>query len=260
MSDPRSLADRVAPMFAHARKGALRALDVVFPPACLACRSATDSHFALCANCWTHVRFIERPYCERLGTPFDHDLGQPGLVSPQAMADPPVYGRARAAVRYDDGPARLLIARLKFYDRLELARPIGGWMARAGADLLNEADLLVPVPMHRLRLIRRRYNQAALLARAISQETGIPVLAQALTRKKPTVPQVGLSRTQRMANMQGAMLVPEDQAFSVAGRAIVLIDDVMTSGATANAAARALLRAGARSVDVLVFARVVTSG
>jgi ComF family protein len=142
-------------------------------------------------------------------------------------------------------------------DRLELARSMGAWMARAGDELLTEADVLIPVPLHRGRLARRRFNQAALLARSVSDRSGVPLDAFALTRVKPTPPQVGLTRTQRAANMQGAFRVLAETRGHVEGKAVVLIDDVMTSGATINAAARALLRGGARRVDVLVFARVV---
>jgi ComF family protein len=175
------------------------------------------------------------------------------------MADPPVFGRARAVVRYDDGPARRLVHRLKYSDRLELARPMGAWMARAGAEVLAEADLVVPVPLHRFRLMSRRFNQAAALAHCVSKASAVPVDAQALVRLKQTPPQVGLSRAQRAANVQGAFRVPEEAKTRIFGTKIVLIDDVLTSGATANAASRALLRGGAKGVDVLVFARVVTS-
>jgi ComF family protein len=236
-----------------------RGLDVLYPPACLACRKATAAHYALCSDCWGEMRFIERPYCERLGTPFAQDLRTPGLISPEAMAEPPVFRRARAAVRYDDGPARRLVHRLKYSDRLELARPMGSWMARAGAEILAEADLIVPVPLHRLRLISRRFNQAAALARCVSKASAVPVDAQALLRVKQTPPQVGLSRPQRAGNVQGAFRVPDEAKPRLFGTRIVLVDDVLTSGATANAASRALLRGGAKSVDVLVFARVVTS-
>jgi ComF family protein len=206
------------------------------------------------------MRFIERPFCERLGTPFDIDLGQSGLLSPDAIANPPVFSRARSVVRFDDGPARLIVHRLKYYDRLEIARPVGRWMARAGAELLDEADVLAPVPMHRLRLVSRRHNQAAVLAQAISRDTGVPTAMRALERVKPTPPQVGLSRAQRAANMQGAFRASEEGKLAALDRRVVLVDDVMTSGATVNAAARALLRAGAKRVDVLTFARVVTGG
>lgn len=258
------LADRLRPVLeplaAAARKAGAHALDLVYPPVCMACRRATSAHFGLCPDCWTKMRFIEKPYCERLGTPFDVDLGQPGLLSPEAIANPPVFSRARSVVRFDDGPARLIVHRLKYYDRLEVARPVGRWMARAGAELLDDADLLAPVPMHRLRLLGRKHNQAALLCEAISRQTGVPAAMRALERVKATPPQVGLSRAQRATNLQGAFRVGEAGKLAVLDRKIVLVDDVMTSGATANAAARVLLRAGAKRVDALTFARVVTGG
>jgi ComF family protein len=231
------------------------ALDSLYPPTCLACRAATDRHGALCPRCWRAMRFIERPFCERLGTPFEHDLGQ-GLISPQAMADPPAFGRARAVARFEDGPARTLVHRLKYSDRAEVARPMATWMARAGADILAGADLLAPVPLHALRLWRRRFNQAAALTAEISRQTGKPCDLSALRRIKATRSQVGLSRAQRAENVQGAFRIAE--GAGVRGLNVVLVDDVLTSGATANAATRALLRAGATRVDVLVFARVVT--
>jgi len=123
-----------------------RAADLVFPPACLGCRQATQTHASLCAACRSKVRFIERPFCERLGVPFPVDLGNEGLLSPEAVADPPVYARARAVAHFEDGPVRDLLHRLKYGDRMELAKPLGAWMARAGTELLVDADLIVPVP------------------------------------------------------------------------------------------------------------------
>jgi ComF family protein len=231
------------------------ALDALFPPICLACRAATGAHGALCPACWRAMRFIERPFCERLGTPFEQDLGE-GLLSPQAIADPPVFRRARAVARFEDGPARRLVHRLKYSDRGDLARPLGAWMARAGADVLAEADVIVPVPLHRLRLWRRRFNQAAALAQGVAAASGKRFEPRWLERVKPTRSQVGLTREQRAQNMQGAFRVAP--AAPLRGARVVLIDDVLTSGATANAAARALLRGGAAEVDLIVFARVVT--
>ena len=240
------------PLSAVARLG----LSLLYPPSCLACYAATSAPDTLCTACWRQVRFIERPYCERLGTPFAQDLG-PGLLSPEAMADPPVWARARAVAGFDEGPARQLVYRLKYYDRMEIARPLGRWMARAGVELLEEADLLIPIPLHRVRLAHRRFNQSMALAATISQSCGVPVEAFALERARRSPPQVGLSRIQRAANVQGAFKVPQDRRHLVEGRRIVLIDDVLTSGATSNAAARVLLRAGAAQVDLLVFARVI---
>jgi ComF family protein len=232
------------------------AADLVFPPACLNCRQATDVAGSLCAACWGKVRFIERPFCERLGTPFAADLGAEGLLSPEAVANPPVYARARAVAGFDDGPVRQLLHKLKYSDRMELAKPLGAWMARAGGELLVDADLLVPIPLHPHRLMERRFNQANALAQAVSAASGVRADPFALIRVKPTASQVGLSRPQRALNLQGAFRVPEEMAGQVEGRAIVLVDDVMTTGATLNAAARALLRAKAKRVDVLVFALV----
>ena len=238
------------------RRAGAGLLDVVYPPHCMACRAPIQGQRGLCAACWGGMRLIERPYCERLGTPFAQDLG-PGLVSPAAIAHPPAYGRARAVACFDDGPVRSLIHNLKYGDRPDYARVLGRWMARAGGDLLADADCIVPVPLHRSRLWTRRYNQAALLAQAVGRVAGSPVLLQALERVKATASQVGLTRSARAANIQGAFRVAVPSP--VQGARVVLVDDVLTTGSTANAAARMLLRGGAASVDLLVFAQVVTT-
>jgi ComF family protein len=233
-------------------------LSLVYPPACVACGAATDRAQALCAECWSGITFIERPYCERLGTPFAVDIGGP-LFSPAAIADPPVFQRARAVAAYD-GAARLLVHRMKYNDRLDLAETLGCMMTRAGAELLAEADIIVPVPLHRWRLWRRRFNQAMVLARIVSRESGVPCDYTLLRRVKRTRSQVGLTRTQRRDNLQGAFRVSDEARILLKDLRVVLIDDVLTTGSTANAAARALLRGGAKTVDVLSFARVVTEG
>jgi ComF family protein len=230
------------------------ALDVALPTLCPACRELVRGE-GLCAACWSKLAPIAPPYCERLGIPFAYDLG-PGVLSMQAIADPPAYQRARAAVRYDD-VARAMVHALKYGDRHDLAPIMGRWMARAGDTLLADADALVPVPLHWRRLWARRFNQSALLALGISNESGVTVADSALKRIKATAQQVGLSQKERALNVQGAFRVPVQSRAVVAGRRLVLIDDVLTSGATMDACARALLRAGAASVDVLVFARVV---
>jgi ComF family protein len=241
-------------------RGGLRAvlrqtLDAALPPLCPSCRDPLGDGVGLCAACWSKLSFIEPPYCARLGIPFTYDPG-PGLLSMEAIASPPAYDRARAAVRYDD-IARALVLSFKYGDRLDLAPMMGRWMARAGRELLAGADALLPVPLHWRRLWSRRFNQSAALAGSISQGCGVPVLHEALKRVRATPQQVGLSKTERADNVQGAFRVPADRKAQVAGRRLVLIDDVLTSGATADTCARALLRAGAAHVDVLVFARVV---
>jgi ComF family protein len=234
-----------------------QALEILYPSSCPICFSAVQEDGFLCTECWNKTPFIERPYCERSGVPFEHDLGD-GLLSPDVIANPPVWNKARAVARYEDGPARQLVHRLKYGDRLELARNMGAWMARAGAEVLDGAHVLVPIPLHRRRLFSRRFNQAAALADAVSKVCGVPADPLALARVKATVPQVGLTRAQRADNVQGAFRAPEEARPRIVGRRVVLIDDVMTSGATANACARVLLRAGAEQVNLLVFARVVT--
>ncbi|HEV2564017.1 MAG TPA: ComF family protein [Microvirga sp.] len=250
---------RPIPWSARLRNGAREAwrstLGLIYPPTCIACQAATGEPHALCAACWSQIRFIERPFCERLGTPFTVDLGRP-LVSPAAMADPPVFGRARAVAEYD-GTASLLVHRLKYNDRLELARALGRMMARAGAELLADADVIVPVPLHGWRLWRRRFNQAMALAKTVSAESGVACDPFLLARIKHTRRQVGLTKAQRQENLQGAFRVPLEAKARLVGKRVLLIDDVLTTGATANAASRALLRGGAASVDILAFARVV---
>jgi ComF family protein len=231
-------------------------VELVYPPGCVACGAATGEPHALCARCWSGLSFIERPFCERLGTPFAVDHG-PGLLSPAAIADPPVFQRARAVARYDE-TTRAVVHRLKYGDRPELARALGAMMARAGAELLAEADVIVPVPLHRFRLWRRRFNQAMILAQALGRRGGIPCDPFLLARVRPTRAQVGLTKAQRRENLQGAFRVPLDAKPRLMGKRVLLVDDVLTTGSTANACARALLRGGAASVDVLAFARVVT--
>ena len=231
-----------------------RSLNVALPRLCPSCRDLVADN-GLCPLCWSKVAFIAPPYCPRLGIPFAYDPG-PGILSMQAIADPPAFARARAAVRYDD-VARALVHAFKYGDRLDLAPLLGGWMARAGAELLDGADALVPVPLHWRRLWTRRFNQSAALAAAISRHCGVAVAHGALRRVKATQQQVGLSRSERAGNVQGAFRVAPGAKAEIAGRRLILIDDVLTSGATADACARALMRAGAAQVDVLVLARVV---
>jgi ComF family protein len=230
------------------------ALDIALPTLCVACREPVNGE-GVCANCWAKLSFIAPPLCPRLGIPFVYDPG-PGLLSMEAISDPPAYGRARAAVRYDD-VARTLVHALKYQDRTDLAPAMGRWMARAGRELIEQSDALIPVPLHWRRGWSRRFNQSGALARVIERQTGVKLLSEVLRRVRPTLQQIGLSRPQRASNVQGAFKVAAERQSEIQGRRVVLVDDVLTSGATVDACARALLRAKAASVDVLVFARVV---
>jgi ComF family protein len=234
---------------------ARRLIDLALPSQCLACHAPVAEMGTLCPTCWSRLKLIERPYCERLGIPFAYDLG-PGALSAEAIADPPPFDRARAVAVYDD-VARRLVHGLKYRDRLELARWMAGWMARAGTQVIDAADIVVPVPLHRRRLWWRRYNQSALLVRALAETAGKPLASDALIRIRATAQQVGLTAEERDRNVRGAFRVTAAGKRAIAGRRVLLVDDVYTTGATVKAGTRALLRAGAAAVDVLVFARVV---
>jgi ComF family protein len=229
--------------------------DLVLPPQCLSCARRVGAEGGLCPACWSSFRLIERPYCAQLGIPFAYDLGA-GALSAEAIADPPPFERCRAVAAFDE-VARNLVHGLKYRDRLDLAAWMADWMARAGRELIDAADVVVPVPLHPRRLWWRRFNQSASLARAVAERAEKPLVTTALCRIRPTPQQVGLTANERDLNVRGAFKVLENQRPMVAGRRVLLVDDVYTTGATVKAATRALTRAGAASVDVLVFARVV---
>ncbi len=231
-------------------------LDLLLPPQCICCDAPVDVQGQLCAACFRRTDFLTEQCCARCGVPFTAAAqGDAAALCPSCHASPPLFGRARAALRYD-AQGRQLILPLKHADRPELAAMLAPHMARAGAVLLRHADLLVPVPLHRLRLFKRRYNQAALLAAAIARIAGIPVMLDLLVRRRATVSLDTKSPAERAAAVHDAFALRPKRAALLAGRSVVLIDDVMTSGATANACTSALLAGGARRVDVLVAARV----
>jgi len=229
-------------------------VDLVTPSLCLICDGAVEEPASLCVGCWTKLRHLDEPVCNMLGTPFAYDQGEASL-SAEALADPPAWDRARAAVTFNDDGARLVHA-LKYRDRPEAGLLMARMMARAGRLLLSEADVVLPVPLHVFRLWQRRFNQSAYLAQQLSQLTGTPWRHDVLTRRRRTRAQVGLDQTERRRNVRNAFLVSPGQEAVVWGKAVLLVDDVRTTGATAEACALALRAAGAARVDLLTFALV----
>jgi ComF family protein len=244
------------------RAGLSGVVSWIVPPVCIACRRALGGHDALCAACWSQIAFIRAPLCDRLGLPlpFGGGAGET-LISAAAAAEPPVYDRARAVGVFErDGVLQRLIHALKYHDRHDGRRLFTRWLQEAGRELLADADLIVPIPLSRWRLLRRQFNQSAILAQGLSRASGIPWQARTLVRTRSTPPQVGLTSQQRRLNVRGAFAVPGRARRHVQGRSLLLIDDVITTGATVEAATRALKAAGAARVDVLALGLVTEPG
>ncbi|WP_082347670.1 ComF family protein [Rhizobium sp. AAP116] len=250
------LVQKSASVSRHHAGSALRGLfHLIYPPACAHCHARVASHHALCAQCWGDMRLIDKPYCPVLGLPFAHDPGE-GMVSPQAIAHPPVFDRLRS-VALHEGVARHLVHDLKYRDRVDLAPMMAGWMLRAASVEIAACDAIVCVPLHRMRIFRRMFNQSAELARHVARQSGKPFFAEVLLRRKRTQQQVGLTANQRSLNVRGAFGVPAGLEDLVFGKRLVLVDDVYTTGATVSAATTALKKAGAQDVTVLTFARAL---
>ena len=240
------------------------ALDTLLPPQCLACDALVSDPGTLCHACWDGAAFISAPICAACGATFEFDHG-PAALCGACLRDRPRIDRARAVFVYND-VSRNLATGLKYRDRTHVAPALGGWLARAGRELLRDADLIAPVPLHRGRLWRRRFNQSALLAQAVvrSRVHGNPDSAgrepvlclNLLARVRATPSQGGLNAAERRRNVRGAFSVDARQRQRAAGARILLVDDVLTTGATLGACADVLLDSGAAAVDALVLARV----
>lgn len=235
------------------RRAGIALLDSLLPPHCLTCDSPVDAQGSLCAACFGRLSFVTAPLCARCGVPFPH--AGAGPLCPGCEARPPAFAAARAALRYDAG-SQTLILPFKHADRTALAGPLARHMARAGAALLARAEVVAPVPLHWRRLLARRYNQAALLSARLARGAGLPHIPDLLRRIRPTPALGDRGAAERAALLDGAFAVSRRGAARIAGRRVLLVDDVMTSGATADACARALLAAGAAAVEVLAAARV----
>ncbi len=246
-----SVANSVGPAVAAAVGGLLNA---VLPPRCLGCGVDVAEPGALCAACWDGLAFLSDPQCDRCGLPFETVPAQ-GALCGACAARPPSFDRARAVFIYDDA-SRDLILGFKHGDRTDAAPGLGRWLCRAGGDLIADADLIAPVPLHPWRLVRRRYNQSALLVRAVARQTGVVAVCDLLRRDRATPSQGGLGAAARRRNVASAFSVPARHRGALAGRRVLLVDDVLTTGATVESCARSLVGAGAAAVDVLTVARV----
>ena len=232
------------------------ALNLLFPPLCMSCREQVGVAGSLCAHCWQKIQFLDGPCCACCGLPFEFDPGE-GTLCAACHARPPIFDTARAVMRYDDGSKGPILA-LKHADRLDHVPGLARWLLRSGRALMDETDVIVPVPLHRRRLWTRRYNQAAELARALARLGGKPARLRLLQRVKQTPSQGEMpSARARRRNVQGAFMIGAKSQPLIQGKIVLLIDDVLTTGATVEACARTLKRAGARKVHVLALARVV---
>lgn len=238
------------------KMAARRALDLVLPPVALeaAPGAMAVQSAGMGAEAWSRVTFIDAPFCDRCGAPFEYDLGD-AVSCAACLARPPAFDHARAACLYDEH-SRDLILKLKHADRTDLSRLFARWLGRAAADIIGQADGIAPVPLHRWRLLRRRYNQAAEIARPLARASGVAYWPDVLVRSRDTGSQGGRSASGRRRNVVSAFSVPARWRPRIQGRRILLVDDVLTTGATAESCARALKRAGAARVDVAVIARV----
>ena len=231
-------------------------VDAVLPPRCLACGETVSEPDSLCGRCWSSITFFAPPYCSICGLPFPYPMGE-GAVCASCARERVSWDRARAVMRYDKNSRRLVLS-LKHGDRTHLARALGLWMHRAGGEILDGADLIFPVPLHWTRLFTRRYNQAGLLAHAIRAAGGPPVAPDWLVRRRRTPSQGRLGSLARARNVRGAFQLRPGR--SVHGKRVVIIDDVLTTGATVEECARVLRRAGAEWVGVLTLARALRAG
>lgn len=232
-----------------------RIIDWVLPPRCVVSGEIVDRQGALSSEVWSAINFISDPFCEICGVPFDF-LVDGKSICPSCQTHPPLFRRARSAVVYDDH-SRDLILRFKHADQTHMVHSFLPWMLRSGETLIKDTDVIMPVPLHRFRLLRRRYNQAALLAQILERNTGLPCLYDGLQRHKPTPTQGHLNYRQRKQNVKGAFAIRPSAKTEIAGKSVLLIDDVHTSGATIRECTKVLLANGASSVDILTLARVV---
>ena len=235
-----------------------KAVDFIMPPRCIVTGDIVDAQGMISPAAWGALNFISDPQCHRCGFPFDFDDGQAreGNICAACMKEPPVFNKARSALVYDDA-SRNVILSFKHADQTLSVPSFIPWLNRAGSEVLASADYLVPVPLHRWRLLRRRFNQSGLIAQYLSRDTKIPALLDCLSRTRATVTQGHLHADQRKKNVKNAFAVHPKHIDRIKNKHLVLIDDVYTTGSTVSECAKVLLKAGAASVNILTLARVV---
>lgn len=237
-------------------KEAKKGVDVLLPPRCPVTGELVDRQGAVTPKCWAQMQFIAHPYCTKCGIPFGFGEEEGDMQCMKCIDHPPKYKSARAALIYDEA-SRDLILGFKHGDKTHIAPSFVPWLIRAGAEMLEGADYLIPVPLHRSRLFTRRYNQAALIAHAVSKETKIKHLPMAMRRIRATPSQGHLKTEERAKNVKKAFDMHPSYKALVKGKTLILVDDVYTTGATVNECTKALLKAGAGQVHVLTLARVL---
>lgn len=232
-----------------------KAIDIIFPPRCLSCKVYVESDGSLCHNCWEEIDFISSPQCSSCGTPLEFATSD-GTICGQCIANPPKYTMARSVLRYNEKSSKL-ITNFKYYDNTHSSNHFAKWLLRAGKDMIGDVDIITPVPLHKLRLLSRRYNQCALICNRLSEMTGITSYNNLLIRHKNTKPQAGLAFNKRINNVKSAFKINHDLIEQINDKNILLIDDVMTTGSTIDSCTKTLLNSGARNVYVLTIAMTV---
>lgn len=228
-------------------------LQIVLPPTCISCSDIVEMQGQICGSCWGDVAFIGKYKCHCCGLPFAFDMGKSAHCQ-HCIATKPEFKKVRAVCKYE-GTGRRLAAKLKFHDKTHIAGSMGRMMFNAGAEVLKGADIIAPIPLHKRRQFWRKYNQAALLANELANyDAEKEYASQLMKRIRATIPQTQLAYAKRQENVEDAFVV--DDTIDVQGKTILLIDDVMTTGATMNSCAKSLKDAGAKKVNGLVFARV----
>lgn len=231
------------------------ALSMIYPPRCLTCGGVVESDFGLCGPCWRETEFIGGTLCNSCGVPLQGETTGEALACDSCIAAPPPWVQGRSAIKYG-GNGRKLVLALKHGDRQEIAKPAAFWMAQAIAHSLPPDTLVAPVPLHWTRMLKRRYNQSALLAKALAKQTEMGWCPDLLTRVKQTQSLDGLGRAERFEMLENTIEVRKNRRAQIIGRSVLVVDDVMTSGATLHACSKALEAAGAGDIRIITLARV----